>query len=140
MSIWFTEPSVGALNLSSVGTMVQHLGIEYTEVGDDYIKARMPVDERTVQPAGKLHGGATVTLAETLGSVSGYMCVDPVKNYCVGMEINANHIRPVEEGFVYGTSKPIHLGKSSHIWEIKITNGDGKLVCIARLTLAVRDI
>lgn len=137
MSVWFTEISVDNLNEINSETMAQLIGIEYTEIGDDYIKARMPIDGRTSQPMGILHGGASLTLAETLGSVSGYLCVDPAKNFCVGMEINANHIRPVSEGYVYGVSKPIHLGKSSQVWEIRITDDGGKLVCISRITLAV---
>jgi 1,4-dihydroxy-2-naphthoyl-CoA hydrolase len=140
MSIWFIEPSIEALNISGEDTMFRHIGIEFTEVGDDFIKARMPVDERTVQPFGTLHGGASVALAETLGSTGAYLCVDPQKYYCTGVEVNANHIRPVKSGFVYGTAKPIHIGRSSQIWSIEITDEDGKLVCISRLTLAVIEL
>ena len=99
----------------------------------------MAVDKRTIQPAGILHGGASITLAETLGSVSAYLCIDPEEKYCVGMEINANHIRPVTSGKVIGISKPIHIGSKSQIWEIQITNEKKKLVCISRLTLAILD-
>jgi 1,4-dihydroxy-2-naphthoyl-CoA hydrolase len=119
--------------------MIEHLGIQFLEVGDDYIKARMPVDQRTIQPFGLLHGGASVALAETLGSVAANLCVDREKKICVGLEINANHTRPVTNGFVYGIAKPIHLGASTQVWEIRIQNEQEKLVCISRLTLAVLD-
>ena len=119
--------------------MIEHLGIQFLEVGDDYIKARMPVDQRTIQPFGLLHGGASIALAETLGSVAANLCVDREKKMCVGLEINANHIRPVTNGFVYGIAKPIHLGASTQVWEIRIENEQEKLVCISRLTLAVLD-
>ena len=137
MPIWTTHTTPERLNQRSQGTMVEHIGIEYLEVGADYIKARMPVDARTRQPAGILHGGASAVLAETLGSVAGMLCVDRETKAVVGLEINANHVRPVQEGWVYGTARPLHLGNSTHIWDIRITNGDDKLVCIARLTLAV---
>lgn len=119
--------------------MIDHLGIEFLEVGDDYIKARMPVDHRTIQPFGLLHGGASVALAETLGSVGANLCVDREKKMCVGLEINANHIRPVTNGFVYGIARPIHIGASTQVWEIRIQNEQEKLVCICRLTLATLD-
>ncbi len=119
--------------------MIDHLGIEFLEVGDDYIKAKMPVDHRTIQPFGLLHGGASVALAETLGSVAANLCVDREKKMCVGLEINANHIRPVTNGFVYGIARPIHIGASTQVWEIRIQNEQEKLVCISRLTLAVLD-
>ena len=120
-------------------TMIDHLGIEFLEVGGDYIKARMPVDHRTIQPFGLLHGGASVALAETLGSVAANLCVDREKKMCVGLEINANHTRPVTNGFVYGIARPIHIGVSTQVWEIRIQNEQEKLVCISRLTLAVLD-
>ncbi len=120
--------------------MVEHIGIEYLAVGEESIKARMPVDERTRQPAGILHGGASVTLAETLGSVAAFLCIDPSRTRPVGLEINANHVRSVSSGYVYGVAKPIHIGRSTHLWEIRITNEDGKLVCIARLTVAILDL
>lgn len=119
--------------------MIEHLGIEFLEVGDDYIKARMPVDHRTIQPFGLLHGGASVALAETLGSVAANLCVDREKKMCVGLEINANHVRPVTNGFVYGLARPIHIGASTQLWEIRILNEQEKLVCISRLTLAILD-
>ena len=117
--------------------MVEHLGIVYTDIGKDYISAKMPVDHRTRQPLGLLHGGASVALAETLGSVAATFSVDFEKYVCVGLEINANHVKSVREGWVFGTAKPVHLGKSTQIWEIVINNESGELVCISRLTLAV---
>ena len=129
--------SLDILNQSSKNTMVEHLGIEYTEIGKDFISAKMPVDHRTHQPHGFLHGGASVALAETLGSVAANMFIDQTKNYCVGLEINANHIRSIKSGWVYGTAIPIHIGKTTQIWEIKINNNKRQLVNISRLTLAV---
>ena len=119
------------------GTMSELLGIEWTELGDDFLKARMPVDHRTIQPYGLLHGGASCVLAETLGSVCSVLVVDHTKFYCVGIEINANHIRSIRQGFVYGTCSPLHIGSSTHVWDIRITNEEGKLVCISRLTVAI---
>jgi 1,4-dihydroxy-2-naphthoyl-CoA hydrolase len=117
--------------------MVKHLGIEYTEIGTDYIKGKMPVDSRTQQPMGILHGGASVVLAETLGSVGANLCIDTSKYFCVGLDINANHIRSVKAGWVYGKATILHNGKKTQVWEIKITNEDEQLVCISRLTMAV---
>jgi 1,4-dihydroxy-2-naphthoyl-CoA hydrolase len=119
--------------------MVEHLGIEYTEIGENFISAKMPVDRRTHQPLGLLHGGASVALAETLGSVAATFCVDYKTQYCVGLEINANHIKSAKTGYVYGTTTPIHIGKRTHIWEIRITNEEKELVCISRITIAVID-
>ncbi len=118
---------------------MQHLGIEFTEIADDYLIAKMPVDHRTHQPLGLLHGGASVALAETLGSVAATFCVDPALQYCVGLEINANHIKSVKSGFVFGKTTPIHIGKRTHVWEIRITDEDDSLVCISRITMAVID-
>ncbi|HLF36268.1 MAG TPA: hotdog fold thioesterase [Cyclobacteriaceae bacterium] len=129
--------SLEELRSLSEGTMVSHLGIEFTETGEDYIKARMPVDSRTRQPMNLLHGGASLALAETLGSIASNLLVDQNKYYCVGMEINANHIHPVNTGWVYGIARPVHLGKKSHVWDIRISNEEDKLVCISRLTVAV---
>ena len=127
-----------ALHSFSQNTIANHLGIEFTEIGTDYITARMPVDERTHQPFGILHGGASVVLAETLGSIASFLCLpDPEKQHAVGLEINANHLRPVKQGFVYGTVRSIHLGRTTHIWDIRITNEENKLVCISRLTVAI---
>jgi 1,4-dihydroxy-2-naphthoyl-CoA hydrolase len=137
MSIWHTQATVADLNKLSAGTLSERLGMEFLEVGDDYIRARMPVDEGTVQPAGILHGGASVALAETLGSVGAFLCENADQNHCVGLEINANHVRTVRSGYVYGVARPLHRGESTQIWEINITNENGKLVCVSRLTLAV---
>lgn len=120
-------------------TMVSHLGIEFTEIGSDFLKGKMPVDERTVQPMGIMHGGASCVLAETLGSIAGCHCVDASKQVCVGLSMNTNHLRMAKGGFVYGTAKPIHIGKSTQVWEIDICNEEGKLVSVNRLTLAVLD-
>ena len=133
------DPSLTVEMLNDLGreTMVEHLGITFTEVGKDYLKARMPVDRRTHQPYGLLHGGASLTLAETLGSVAAHAVVNNKDYITVGQEINANHIRSVRSGFVYGTTTPVHIGKSSHVWSIEITDEEGKLVCISRITMAV---
>jgi 1,4-dihydroxy-2-naphthoyl-CoA hydrolase len=139
MSIWLHEINLDQLNAFSRKTMVSHLGIEFTEIGEDCLTARMPVDERTIQPFGLLHGGASVALAETLGSVCSSLILDTSQKIAVGMEVNANHIRPVRSGWVYGQARPLHLGGSSQVWEIRITNEAGKLVCISRLTMAVVD-
>ena len=118
-------------------TMGDHIGIRFSELGENYLKATMPVDERTRQPYGLLHGGASVALAETLGSVASALVIDTENFICVGQEINANHIRGVKSGLVTGIAKPIHLGSSSHVWEIKIYDEAEKLVCISRLTVAI---
>lgn len=123
----------------SSNTMTAHIGIEFTRIGEDFIEAKMPVDHRTHQPLGLLHGGASVVLAETLGSVAATCCVDTTRQYCVGLEINANHIKSVREGFVTGITKSIHIGKKTQVWEIRITNEQQELVCISRITLAVID-
>ncbi len=127
------------LNKLSARTLVEYIGIEFTEVGPDYLKARMPVDQRTHQPYGLLHGGASVVLAETLGSMAAHCTVMNQNKYCVGLEINANHIRAVKEGYVTGTARPLHTGKLTQVWEIRITNSKDELVCISRLTLAILD-
>jgi 1,4-dihydroxy-2-naphthoyl-CoA hydrolase len=139
MSIWKTIATPELLKEISKNTMMEHLGIEYLEVGEDFLKARMPVDRRTHQPYGILHGGASVVLAETLGSLGAYLCVDPERKKAVGLEINANHLRPVSEGWVTGVAKPIHIGRSTQLWEIRIFNDQQKLVCISRHTVAVID-
>lgn len=133
----FRKVTPEELNRLGANTMAERIGIEITEVGENYLKGRMPVDSRTVQTYGILHGGASAALAETLGSIAGVLAIDPEKEYCVGMEINANHIRSVRSGFVYGKAAPLHIGKRSHVWEIRIEDGEGHLVCISRLTLAV---
>ncbi len=138
MAIWHDPAlSIGHINPLGRNTMGEHLGIEFTEIGDDYLKARMPVDHRTRQPYGLLHGGASVTLAETLGSVAAAFVVNKDKYDCVGLEINANHVRGVREGFVTGIARPIHLGKTTHVWDIRIHDDRDKLVCISRLTVAI---
>lgn len=117
--------------------MADHLGIEFTEIGENYLKARMPVDHRTLQPYGLLHGGASAALAETLGSVASACVIDTEQFICVGLEINANHIRGVRNGFVYGTASPLHLGQTTHVWDIRILDDHDKLVCVSRLTVAI---
>ncbi len=119
--------------------MTDFLDIRFTKIGDDYLEATMPVDSRTKQPLGLLHGGANVVLAETLGSIAATLAVDNNKQYCVGLEINANHIKSVRDGFVKGVTRPIHLGKKTQIWEIKIYTESGELSCISRITMAVID-
>jgi 1,4-dihydroxy-2-naphthoyl-CoA hydrolase len=125
------------LNARGERTLVRHLGMEFTEVGDDFIRATMPVDARTLQPAGLLHGGASVALAETLGSTGANMCVQQPQYACVGQEINANHVRSARSGRVTGTARPLHIGGRSHVWAIDIVNEAGELVCVSRLTIAV---
>lgn len=139
--IWF-NPAVTRETLIPLGkgTLGEHLGIEWEELGPDYIVASMPVDHRTKQPYGLLHGGASVALAETLGSVGAALSVDASRFIAVGMEINANHIRSAREGRVIGTARPIHRGASSQVWEIRIEDEHHKLICISRLTVAIRKI
>jgi 1,4-dihydroxy-2-naphthoyl-CoA hydrolase len=138
MRIFDNNITLEALNKLSRKTLAEHLGMEFTAIGDDFIEARMPVDHRTHQPLGLLHGGASVALAETLGSVAATCCIDTTKQFCVGLEINANHLRSVKEGFVKGTASPIHVGKKTQVWEIRIVNETtGDLVCISRITIAV---
>ncbi len=139
MSIWFKPFSVDDLNSYQQQTLVSHLGIRYTEVGEDFIAASMPVNARTKQPAGILHGGASVALAETLGSTGANLVVNRDKKLCVGLEINANHIRAMRDGEVRGVARPLHIGGSTQVWEIKISDTQGRLVCVSRITLAVLD-
>lgn len=137
-SIWVDRHiKLGDLNKMSEGTLGHALGIEFTEVGPRYIKGRMPVDERTIQPIGILHGGASLALAETLSSTAAYLTIDRTHYYCVGMEINANHIKQVMSGWVTGIAEPIHLGRSTQIWGIKIYDEAQRLICISRITLAI---
>ncbi len=136
-SIWKRDFTLDGLNGLSNGTLAEHLDIQYTEVGDDYITAKMPVDERTKQPMGLLHGGASVALAETLGSVAGVLCVEDDTKTIVGVEINANHLRSVMEGFVFGTVRPIRLGRTMQVWNIEIKDEQDRLVCVSRITIAV---
>ncbi len=118
-------------------TAVEHMGIEFTDVGEDSLAARMPVDPRTIQPYGLLHGGASVVLAETLGSAAAHHCVDADAFLTVGIEINANHVRGVREGWVRGTARPLHLGRATQIWEVRVVDDADRLVCVARLTMGV---
>ena len=138
MSIWFKKTlNVEKLNSFAKDTMNEYIGIEFTEVGDNYIKARMPVDHRTKQAYGLLHGGASAALAETVGSVGSVMVANPDTHYCVGIEINANHIRSARSGFVTATATPFHLGSSTHVWDIRITDDQLQLICVSRLTVYV---
>ena len=137
MPLWHTVATPDQINRLAPNTIAEHIGIEFTEVGEDYLKARMPVDDRTVQPARILHGGASVVLAETLGSVAAYLCIDPSKKTAVGLEINANHVRSARSGYVYGAARPVHLGGSTQVWEIRISDEQDQLICISRITMAV---
>jgi 1,4-dihydroxy-2-naphthoyl-CoA hydrolase len=138
MPIWFKKDmTLADLGTLGRGTMSEHLGIEWTELGEDFISGRMPVDHRTIQPYGLLHGGASCVLAETLGSVGSALVIDPLQFKCVGIEINANHIRSARTGYVTGTATPIHIGRQTHVWGIRIVDDRGKLVCISRLTVAI---
>lgn len=138
MPIWNQEVQLQNVQRMGKGTMVEHTGITITEIGDNYLKGTMPVDHRTTQPMGILHGGASVALAETLGSIAANLVVDNKKNYCVGLDINANHLRQARAGTtVTGIAKPIHIGKSTQVWSIEILNEENQLVCISRLTMAV---
>ncbi|MGC4103304.1 hotdog fold thioesterase [Ferruginibacter sp.] len=138
MSIWFNK-SLSLPTMQPLGpqTMGEHLGMEWVAVGDDYLKMKMPVDDRTKQPYGLLHGGASCALAETIGSIASHFVIDPEKYICVGLEINANHVRSARNGYVTATCTPLHLGSSTHVWDIKIHDDNEKLVCISRLTVAI---
>lgn len=133
------KASLEIINQMSKNTLVEHLGIEITEMGKDFLVGKMPVDHRTHQPLGMLHGGASVALAETLGSIAATLTLDPEKQYCVGLDINANHVKAARDGFVYGKTTPLHVGKKTQVWEIRITNEAQELVCISRITMAVLD-
>lgn len=135
--IWYVPVSLEGLNTLNQGTLSGHLGIVFTEVGPDYLRATLPVDHRTVQPYGRLHGGASVALAETLGSVGAALCVDPEQFLCVGLEVNANHVRPVRSGVVTGTARPLHRGTRTQVWEVHLHDEAGHLTCISRITLAI---
>lgn len=139
MKIWNDDITIAALTFRGKNTMIEHLGIEFIEIGDDFLLAKMPVDHRTHQPLGIMHGGASCALAETVGSTAANCCVDPGKFYCVGLEINTNHIRSIREGFVYGLAKPYHLGKSTQVWSIEITNEKKQIISINRLTMMVME-
>ena len=138
MSIWFAPVTVDSIAFKGE-CLPNHIGIEFTEIGPDFLRGRMPVDGRTVQPFGILHGGASVALAETLGSTAAALVIDRTKQRCVGQEINANHVRAVSQGYVIGTARPVHLGRRSHVWEIRITDEQERLVCISRITMYILD-
>ena len=131
------ELTLQRLNTINENTLAGHIGIEFTEIGSDYLIARMPVDERTVQPYKILHGGASVVLSETLGSQAAAVLLDLDKQYPVGLEINANHIKSISSGYVYGRVTPIHIGRSTHVWETRITDEKNSLICISKLTVAI---
>jgi len=137
MSIWRSLQTLENLNGNREGTLIGTLGILFTEIGGDFVRGTMPVDTRTVQPYGLLHGGASVALAETLGSMGAAMCVDAAEYQVVGQEINANHVRAARSGLVTGTARAVHLGGRTHVWSIDIVNDAQKLVCISRITMAV---
>ena len=136
-SIWRRHATIEQLHEHSRNTLAEHLGIRITEIGPDYLRATMPVNVQTHQPMGILHGGASVALAETVGSLAANLCINIEKYFCVGQEINANHVRPVSSGIVTATARPFHIGARSQVWSIEISNEEGKLVCISRLTMAV---
>jgi len=139
MSIWFNKQlKISDFSFWNKATMAEHIGVEYTELGEDYLIGRMPVDHRTHQPYGLLHGGASAVLAETLGSICSALVIDHDKFISLGIEINANHIRGVKEGFVYGTCRPVNLGSTIHVWDIRITDDQGRLTCVSRLTVAIK--
>jgi len=135
--IWQTTPSAELVHAIAKGTMPVFLGFELTEVGDDFLSGRLPVDERTRQPYGILHGGASVVLAETLGSLASHFCIDASRYITVGLEVNGNHIRQVREGWIHGRATAIHIGRKTHVWDIRITDDAGKLVHTGRLTTMV---
>jgi 1,4-dihydroxy-2-naphthoyl-CoA hydrolase len=137
MAIWKQAPDLERINGWSRNTLMQALGIRITAIGEDWLAGTMPVDARTRQPFGLLHGGASVALAETLGSTAALLTLDPEQDVAVGLDINANHVRGVRAGIVTGTAKALHLGRSTQVWEIRIENEEGALVCISRLTMAV---
>jgi 1,4-dihydroxy-2-naphthoyl-CoA hydrolase len=137
LAIWKVTPSLAQLDAMRSNTMIGTLDIVVTEIGDDFVRGTMPVDARTHQPYGLLHGGASVALAETLGSIASMLCSDPATERAVGLDINANHVRAVTSGRVTGTARPLHVGRTTQVWEIRIEDEGGRLVCIARLTTAI---
>ena len=139
MTIWIGQPSLERVNDLGDNTMAEHLGILFTEIGDDYLKATMPVDERTTQPLSLLHGGAAVALAETVASVGANLCLDGSRQVALGMEINANHVRGASSGHVTATGRPVHLGRQSQVWTIEINDEKEQLICTARITASVLD-
>ena len=137
MSIWLQQPELTALNVLSKNTIVELLDIRFEAFDDDSLTASMVVDPRTHQPYGLLHGGASVVLAETLGSTASYLCIDSTQFYCVGLEVNANHLRGLRSGRVTAVARPLHLGRTTQVWDIRLSGDDGKLSCVSRLTMAV---
>lgn len=137
MSIWLQQPELTALNALSKNTIVELLDIRFEAFDDDSLTASMVVDSRTHQPYGLLHGGASVVLAETLGSTASYLCIDSTQFYCVGLEVNANHLRGLRSGRVTAVARPLHLGRTTQVWDIRLSGDDGKLSCVSRLTMAV---
>ena len=138
-SIWFSPITLEEINKRTRNSHIEHMAVEFIELGKDYLSAKMPVDARTMQPMGILHGGATCSLAETVGSAAANFCVDLTQRICVGLEINVNHIKAVRGGFVIATARPLHLGKSTQIWDIRVVNEQGALTAVSRLTMAVLD-
>lgn len=139
MTIWRTQTSVEQIREFSRETLAETIGIRVTEIGPDFLRATMPVNPKVHQPMGVLHGGASVALAETVGSIAAMLCVDGEKYVCLGQEINANHLRPISSGIVTATARPFHIGKRSHVWSIEIRDEAERLVCVSRLTMAVVD-
>lgn len=139
MGVFRDGITLESLNALNAGNMGEHLGIEFTAIGEDFIEAKMPVDHRTRQPMGLLHGGASVVLAETLGSVAANCALNPDTHYAVGLDINANHVKSATKGFVIGRTTPIHIGKSTQVWEIRVMNEGGGLCCISRITMSVQE-
>ncbi|MEO6812396.1 MAG: hotdog fold thioesterase [Ginsengibacter sp.] len=141
MSIWFKKNvTIEEVKKYGKNTMPEFLGLRWVEIGDDYLKLSMPVNDTTRQPYGFLHGGASCVLAETVGSIGSALVIDMERYYCVGLEINANHLRSVSNGIVTATARPLHLGKSTHVWDIKIHDDKEKLFCVSRLTVAILSV
>lgn len=138
MAIW-TNPklTLDELNISTENTLAAHLQMEFVDIGDNFLKMKMPVNSQVHQPYGLLHGGASAALAETIGSVASWMCINRTKQLCVGIEINCNHIKSVKSGYVFALAQPLHIGASSHVWDIKITDEKDRLICVSRLTVAI---
>lgn len=137
MSLWRETPQIDRINAAGANTIATSLDIRFEAFTDDTLTASMVVDQRTYQPFGLLHGGASVVLAETLGSMASYLVIDTAKFFCVGLEVNANHVRGVRSGRVTGVVRPVHIGRTTHVWDIRLSNDEGKLCCISRLTVAV---